>query len=133
MTTDLSHLSESICDKARATVRQRWAAEQAEAIAKEQAFIMSIVGDQFTRNEDGSYRICAYDWVYLGSRRNSLDPRLVLKTNWKGLLLLTEWESVRSLDDLGSYLLEIDRMVALYEKRYPNTFWGRIRLWFATH
>lgn len=126
---------ESICAKARRVTQDRWASEKAAKLATEEIFIKGIVGDEFTRNEDGSYQICGRRFVYSDSPWSYLmspkvDPHLCTKDRWKDLPL--GWSGrIRTLDDLGQELIMVDKQVEAYETRYPNTRWGRIKMWWA--
>lgn len=127
--------SESICVKARRVTEERWAAERAAELAAEESFIKGLVGDEYSHNEDGSYQICERRFVYSDcsiSYCSSLkkDPHLFVHDHWKGILL-GHFSRIYTLDNLGQELILVDRQIERYEKHYPDTFLGRIKLWWA--
>lgn len=125
--------NESICAIARRITQERWKTEKAAVLVTQEAFIKGLVGDAFVLNEDGSYQICGRRWHYFSgytfaTTEQGRNPHIAMFDKWKGLRL--SGASIRDLDGLGGELIRADQQVEAYEKEYPDTLWGRIKLWW---
>lgn len=126
--------NETVCEHARRLAIRQEEIRANEAATREQAFLDGLFPDrsQYVNHGDHTYTICGHRWGYpyspssvsylyfIGSHpdnlyRNTIIPSSLFATN---------------LAEFGAALLHIDKHVEFIDKTYPNTFWGRFRLWF---
>jgi hypothetical protein len=125
--------NETVCEHARRLAGLEEQTRANEAATREQAFLDSLFPDrsQYVNHGDHTYTICGHRWGYpyspssvsylylIGSHpdnlyRNTIIPSSVFATN---------------LVEFGAALIHIDKHVEFIDKTYPNTLWGRFRLW----
>lgn len=143
---DVVNTDVSICYKARILAASDAQTRANEAATKEQMFMDSLFASraqnnrsQYVNHGDHTYTICGLRWMYEdqinGLCRLSVihnHPDNQYRTTW----IFGGWDdstSCQTLAQLGAVLLRRDAHVEFIDRTYPNTFWGRIRLWFNYH
>lgn len=122
----------SICAEARRLAQVK----RDENAAKHDPFVTSLTKGQFTRNADGTYQICGWMWrvnvgVSFGPDGKEYCYLSPVENTHRGMSLWAPGPS--DIQQLGESLLHLDDEVAKIDVQYPDTLWGRFRLWFATH
>lgn len=128
----------SICDKARELASNEAKARVNEAMVREQTFMDSLFPDrtQYVNHGDHTYTICGLRWTY-----DDGPPRLYVirdhpDNQYRSTPIFGPWDDSTAstcLTHFGAVLLRRDAHVEFIDRTYPNTLWGRIRLWFNYH
>lgn len=139
-----THTSENICDKARNLATQAARARANEEATREQEFMDSLFPDrsQYTNHGDHTYTICGLRWHYSMMRYlwgNSVAQQNLYplqdhpENQYRGVGIFPHYTgsiAATNLTEFGRLLLRRDKHIKFIDATYPDTLWGRIRLWF---
>ena len=133
--------NQSVCDKARELAARDIRIRANEEATREQAFMDLLFPDrsQYINHGDHTYTICGLRWQYDSPPLS--EPRLYALRNhpentYRSTRIFNPWDNsttIFNLTQFGAVLLHRDQHVEFIDYRYPNTIWGRFRLWLNYH